>query len=169
MLVYVMLSPAPRIIQPPIPGDAAAHAPQSYAFGVKVLDFNENGLLESATDARELRRFDDASRLELDEPYRESFGDEGRWIASAHFGELYESQDLLVLSDNVHLHYSDDNVEFASEAMTINMARRSAESRVPVRVWQDANETRADRLYISLDRQIATLSGDVRTVYAPES
>jgi LPS export ABC transporter protein LptC len=188
LLVYATLSPAPRIIQLPTSGESGAEAADAYAVDVTVRDFNESGVLQSTTEARRLRRYRDSARLELDEPVRRSFGDDGIWTASAQSGALYEDRDVLELSDKVRLRYPPETtlrtgdvnaaqelggpgeeLEFATAALTIDLVAHTAKSLSPVRVWQGPNETRAQTMFIELDKQLAQLSGGVRSVYVPES
>lgn len=187
LLIYATLSPAPRVIQLPTSGESQAEVAEAYAVDVRVTDFNDLGVQQSTTHARRLRRYRDGARLELDEPVRRSFGDDGTWIASAQRGALYEDRDVLELSEDVRLRYPPETslltgdaqatptsnnppgeLEFATAALTINIAARTAESASPVRVWQGPNETRAQTMFIELDTQLAQLSGGVSSVYEPE-
>jgi LPS export ABC transporter protein LptC len=188
LLIYATVSPAPRVIQLPTSGESETEVAEAYAVDVTVTDFNESGVLQSTTQARRLRRYRDGARLELDEPVRRSFGDDGSWIASAQRGAFYEDCDVLELRDNARLRYPPETprmtdntqaahpskdpleeLEFATAALTINIAARTAESPSPVRIWQGPNETRAQSMFIELDKQLAQLSGGVSSVYVPES
>jgi lipopolysaccharide export system protein LptC len=70
----------------------------------------------------------------------------------------------------VELRYETESVTFATDELSVNLGRQIAESDVGVRAFQpsEGNEIRADRLFTNLDRQVAVLTGNVRSVYVPE-
>jgi LPS export ABC transporter protein LptC len=169
LLVYAIVSPSPGLLQDTSPPPSAGRAPDSYAVAVTVDDYDEGGVLRDRTAADTLRRYTDEALVELDKPRRRSYADNGQWFASAETGALREASDVLTLLHDVKLRYTADNLRFLTEEMAINLRTRVAESRAPVRMWQSDNETSADRLYINLDSQVATLNGAVKTRYVPET
>lgn len=169
LLVYAMVIPSPGLLQDTSSPPITERAPDSYALAVTVNDYDESGTLRDRTEADMLRRYPDEALIELDKPRRRSYIDNGQWYARADQGTLRETSDVLTLSHDVQLRYSTDNLRFLSEEMAINLKTRVAESRTPVRMWQSDNETRADRLYINLQSQVATLNGAVETRYVPET
>lgn len=169
LLVYITFAPTPRLVKEVAPPTVNARSPDSYAHGVSVNDFNEQGVLLGNTTAQTLRRFPKEGIVELDDPKRRNFGADGEWFASAQQGQLRENTDVLVLEQDVRLEYESNNVQFLTERMIINIPKQAARSTSSVRIWQANNETLADQIYINLGRQIASLSGAVNTVYVPDS
>ncbi|MFT4767969.1 MAG: LPS export ABC transporter protein LptC [Glaciecola sp.] len=169
LLVYTMLAPTPRLIKESASPAISARTPDSYALNVSVNDFSEDGVLLGRTEAEALRRFPGEGIIELDEPRRRSYTEDGEWFASARSGQLREETDVLVLDREVRLQYADEGVQFLTDSMIINMPKQAARSTSSVRIWQAGNETLADQIYINLRRQVASLSGSVRTVYVPEN
>lgn len=168
-LAYLLSGETPPLIQdaPTETSDEQA-IPQSYARGVSVREFDPDGVLRDRTDAEELRRYPQQQRVELDAPKRWHYADEGPWQASAERGVLLERREHLRLTDNVQLRYDTQGVEFVTQSMILDLRQRKARSETPARAWQDGNVMLGDRLFVDLDRQLATLSGSVRTVYEPE-
>ncbi|MEM1188757.1 MAG: LPS export ABC transporter periplasmic protein LptC [Pseudomonadota bacterium] len=167
-LVYALLASPPVQIAPE-PADTASDepVPDSYAAEVSTRVYGENGELLDLTNASRLRRFMERGRTEFDTPARFGHaGDEG-WRASAENGELIEKTEIMYLSGDVSLSYAAEGVEFLSESMVIHVAENIARSTAPVRLWQGEQETVADRLYVELDREVAVLTGNVRSVYVP--
>jgi LPS export ABC transporter protein LptC len=168
-LIYALVSTPPTLIAPPAtPATSDEAVPQSYASGVTVSVFGENGELLDRTLARSLQRFGDAGVIELDAPQRFGFGGDAGWRASAESGELVEASDVLRLSGDVTLRYTDEGVEFRTQEMVIDIPQQTARSLTPVRAWQLDNETTADALWVHFEREVAVLSGNVRSVYRPE-
>ena len=167
LLVYIMLAPTPRLINETIAPPQSARVPDSYARAVSINEFDENGVLQGTTQAEALRRFPKEGTVELDEPRRRNYATDGQWFASARRGQLREKTDVLLLESEVRLHYANEDVQFLTESMIINMPAQAARSTSPVRIWQADNQTVADQLYINLDRQLASLTGAVKAVYVP--
>lgn len=167
LLVYALIAEPPRIIQAPEPVSDTLRIPESYAHEVRVRDFDEQGQLIDQTNAQALRRYEDQLATELDTLESRHFSEGGPWIAEARQGFLNEFTERLRLEGDVQLRYESDGVRFLSQSMTVNLGERTARSNAPVRAWQGPNETRAERLFVNLDRQIATLNGMVRTEYQP--
>ncbi|EED33882.1 conserved hypothetical protein [gamma proteobacterium NOR5-3] len=168
LLIYTMLAPAPRLITENTVQTTSARVPDSYAHDVSVNDFNENGVLLGSTEAQALRRFPREGIVELDEPRRRNYSEDGEWFASARSGQLREKTDVLLLDHEVRLKYASDDLQFLTDSMIINIPKQAARSTSSVRIWQADNETVAEQIYINLDRQIASLNGSVRTVYVPQ-
>ncbi|WP_439101867.1 LPS export ABC transporter periplasmic protein LptC [Congregibacter sp.] len=169
LLLYTMLSPPPTLIKERAAPAGPTRVPESYAKQVSVNDFDANGVLEGSTEAVTLRRFPGEGIVELDEPKRHNYTTDGEWVANAMSGQLREKTEVLVLNGEVRLQYDSENLQFLTERMIINMPKQAARSTTSVRIWQGDNETVADQIYINLSRQVASLSGSVRTVYVPES
>jgi LPS export ABC transporter protein LptC len=168
-LVYALLASPPVRITPESPQpETGTVAPDSYARGVQLRSFDENGQLRDRTQAKELRRYLERGTTELDAPTRFGHDGDSGWFATAATGELLEAAEVLHLSGEVSLRYDTEGVEFRSDSMAINLAENIARSRTPVRVWQGEQETVADRLYVELDREVAVLTGNVRSVFEPE-
>ncbi|WOJ98341.1 LPS export ABC transporter periplasmic protein LptC [Congregibacter brevis] len=169
LLLYTLLAPTPRLITESAAPKTDARIPQSYAQDVSVNDFDVTGALQGNTQATSLRRFPSEGIIELDEPKRYNYTADGEWFASAQTGQLRETTEVLVLDQEVRLQYDTENVQFLTDRMIINMPKQAARSTASVRIWQADNETIADQIYINLSRQVASLSGAVRTVYVPEN
>ena len=168
-LAYLLTGETPPLIQDgPFPSEKARPAPQSYARGVSVREFGPDGVLRDRTDARELRRYPQQALVELDAPQRWHYADEGPWQASAENGVLLERREHLRLTDDVRLRYDTEGVEFLTQSMVLDLRQRKARSETPAQAWQGDNVMQGGRLFVDLDRQLATLSQDVRTVYEPE-
>lgn len=167
-LTYALLTAPPaNIVSPGSPTESPAAQPETYARGVTLRTYGEDGRLLSRTDAAALRRFPGSAVAELDEPQR--FGHEGDqgWRASATAGRWLEARQVLNLEGDVILRYDTEGVEFRSDTMVLDLRDQTARSPTPVRAWQDAQETVADRLYVDLEREIAVLNGNVRSVFEP--
>lgn len=164
-----MLAPTPRLIQPPAKVVDDTPVPDSYAENISVQDFDENGVPLHTTQANKLRRFERIARIEMEQPRRWGYEGDQNWVARAETGTLLERSEVLRLTGDVLLEYLDNNAKFATEAMSISLRKRTARSEAPVRVWQGSNETRGDKLFADLNRQLATVSGSVRSRYLPES
>jgi LPS export ABC transporter protein LptC len=167
-LAYALLSAPPAsIMSPDPPTEPAAPQPETYARDVSLREYGEDGRLLSRTDATALRRYPDRGVAELDDPQR--FGHEGNqgWRASATAGEWLEAREILRLDGDVSLRYDTEGVEFRSDTMVLDLREQTARSATPVRAWQDAQETVADRLFVDLAREVAVLNGNVRSVYVP--
>ena len=164
-----MLAPAPRLITESAAPTTDTRIPESYAKDVSVNDFDATGKLQGKTQATSLRRFPDEGIVELEEPKRYNYTEDGEWFASAQSGQLREKTEVLVLDQDVQLQYDTENVQFLTDRMIINMPKQAARSTSSVRIWQADNETIADQIYINLSRQVASLSGSVKTVYVPEN
>ncbi|WOJ94985.1 LPS export ABC transporter periplasmic protein LptC [Congregibacter variabilis] len=169
LLIYTMLAPAPRLITEKAAPTTDARIPDSYALNVSVNDFNEEGILLGSTQAQGLRRFPREGIVELDEPTRRNYSDDGEWFASARSGQLREKTEVLILEREVRLQYANDKLQFLTDSMIINIPKQAARSTSSVRIWQADNETVAQQIYINLQKQVASLSGSVRTVYVPDS
>lgn len=171
LMVYALIATPPRLVQDPGPTAAEELIPDAYAEGVSMRSFSETGTLVSRTDAEALQRFTAPARVRLDAPRRWAYGTDSEWFAVSREGELFEDRDILELQGDVQLRYETEAVTFATEALTINLDKRIAESDAGVRSWQasEGNEVRADRLFTNLDRRVAVLTGNVRSVYVPES
>lgn len=169
LLIYTMLAPAPRLITEKTAPTKNARVPDSYALDVSVNDFDEKGILLGSTEAQALRRFPKEGIVELDEPERHNYSDDGEWFASARSGQLREKTDVLILEREVRLQYATDNLQFLTDSMIINIPKQAARSTSSVRIWQADNETVAEQIYINLEKQVASLSGSVRTIYVPDS
>ena len=168
-LVYTLVSTPPELIAPASPPPSSDEAiPESYASDVTVSVFGDSGELLDRTVAAELQRFRAAGVIELDAPQRFGFGGDAAWRASANSGELEEASDVLRLSGDVSLRYATEGVEFRTQEMVINLPQQTARSLTPVRTWQMDNETTADALWVHFEREVAVLSGNVRSVYRPE-
>ena len=168
-LVYALVSTPPELIAPPSPPATGTEpVPQSYASDVTVSVFGDAGELLDRTVAVELQRFGTRGVIELDEPQRFGFGGDAAWRASANSGELTEASDVLRLSGDVTLRYAAEGVEFQTQEMVIDIPQQTARSLTPVRTWQLDNETTADALWVHFEREVAVLSGNVRSVYRPE-
>ena len=168
LLVYALVSEPPQIADPE-PTASEVIPPESYAFDVIVRDYDDEGRLRDQTDAEALRRFPNKAAVELDRLRATRHSATGPWVADADRGLLNERRERLDLQGNVKLVYETDGVHFASDAMILNMRDNTARSAAPVRSWQGGNETRADKLFVNLDRQTATLEGSVVTSYEPEN
>jgi len=168
-LVYTMLAPTPRLVTEIAAPATDARIPDSYALNVSLNDFSEQGVLLGSTHAQALRRFPREGIVELDEPERHSYTADGEWFASARSGQLREKTDVLMLNREVRLQYASDNLQFLTDSMIINMAKQAARSTSSVRIWQADNETLAEQIYVNLEKQVASLSGSVRTIYVPEN
>lgn len=168
LLVYITFAPTPSLVKEVAPPAVSARSPDSYAWEVSVNDFDEQGALQGNTTAQALRRFPNEGIVELDAPKRRNFTADGQWFASAQRGQLRETTEVLVLEQDVRLQYDSNSVQFLTERMIINMPKQAARSTSSVRIWQANSETLAEQIYINLDRQIASLSGAVNTVYVPE-
>ena len=164
-----MLDSTPRLIVQSTTPAVSGRIADSYARSVSVNEFDESGVMRGSMSADTLRRFSGEGIVELDEPERHNYTDDGVWFASARTGPLREKTDVLLLSEEVRLQYDTENVQFFTESMIINIPKQAARSTSSVRIWQADNETVADQIYVNLSRQIATLSGDVRTVYVPQN
>ena len=167
-LTYALLTAPPvSIVSPGQPTEPAAPQPETYARDVTLRSYGEDGRLLSRTDAVALRRFPDRAVAELERPQR--FGHEGDdgWRASAMAGEWLEAREILRLEGDVSLRYDTKGVAFQSETMVLDLRDQTARSPTPVRAWQDAHETVADRLFVDLEREVAVLNGNVRSVYQP--
>ncbi len=169
-LVYALLaSPPVRITPEPVDPATDQPIPDSYASDVSLRVYDENGNLLDLTRSPALRRYTARGRTEFDAPARFGHaGDEG-WRASADHGELIEQTEVMYLSGDVSLSYATEGVEFFSESMVIHLAEGIARSTAPVRLWKGEQETVADRLYVELEREVAVLTGNVRSVYVPSS
>jgi len=171
LTAYALFNTPAGLIQDPVPTASEGPAPDAYASGVSLRAFSEAGILLERTDARELRRFDGPGRVELDAPQRWSFDAQGSWFAVSQQGELFEHRDVLELRGDVELRYESRSVTFATEGMIIHLDKQTARSTSAVRAWQDdeRSEMRADTLFADLDRRVAILNGNVRSVYVPEN
>lgn len=168
-LAYLLSGETPPLIQEaPTEAGGEQAIPQSYARGVSMREFDPEGVLRDRTDADELRRYPQQQLVELDAPKRWHYANEGPWQASAETGVLYERREHLHLTDNVQLRYDTEGVEFLTQSMILDLRQRKARSETPARAWQDGSVMLGDRLFVDLDRQLATLTGSVRTVYEPE-
>lgn len=171
-LVYALWGSPPALVpQDPVVQDSEAPVPDSYARTVSVRRYAADGTLLEETDARSLRRYRvngvAGERVELEAPQRRGHeGDQG-WIASAERGEYRDGREALRLSGDVRLRYTLRDIEFLTQEMVIRIDQQTARSLTPVRAWQADNETTANRLFVNLDREVAVLSGDVRSVYQP--
>jgi LPS export ABC transporter protein LptC len=170
LMVYALVATPPRLVQEPAPTTSESVMPDAYAEGVSMRSFSEDGILLERTDASTLRRFEAPGRVEFDEPRRWAYAATGDWYAVSREGELYERSDILELRGDVELRYETESVTFATDELSVNLGRQIAESDVGVRAFQpsEGNEIRADRLFTNLDRQVAVLTGNVRSVYVPE-
>lgn len=168
-LVYALWGTPPELVIPiPAADDDGLPVPDSYAEAVTVRRYSAEGALLDQTDAARLRRYVAGDRTEFDAPIRRGHeGDDG-WTASAQSGEYSEGRTLLRLSGDVSLRYASRNLEFLTQTMHIDLNNQTARSLTPVRAWQDDGETVADRLFVNLDREVAVLTGDVRSVYRPD-
>jgi LPS export ABC transporter protein LptC len=167
-LTYALLSAPPvRVVTQAPPTEPTEAQPETYASDVTLRLYDANGRLLSRTDAAALRRYPDRGVAELDEPQR--FGHEGDqgWRASATAGEWLEASEILRLEGDVSLRYDAEGVEFRSDTLVLNLRDQTARSRTPVRAWKDAQETVADRLFVDLEREVAVLNGNVRSIYVP--
>ncbi|MEE4278502.1 MAG: LPS export ABC transporter periplasmic protein LptC [Halieaceae bacterium] len=167
-LAWALLTAPPVVIAPTAPPvEPAAEVPDSYASVVALRSFDENGRLLDRTEAAQLRRYLGRGVTEFEAPAR--FGHDGKtgWVATAAHGELLEASEVLQLSGDVRLRYEAEGVEFHSASMAINLAEGIARSRDPVRVWQGEQETVANRLYVELEREVAVLTGNVRSILQP--
>lgn len=169
ILVSALLEPPPQLLQETSPEQPAVIAPDSYAYGVSMRNYDSAGALLDRTDALRLRRFTNSAVTELEQPRRWGHEGDSEWVAEAERGEFAERNEVLKLRGDVRLRYVGDSVEFLTEAMRFNLAKRTALSEAPVRVRQGDHETRADQLYAILDWKQARLKGNVRTLYVPEN
>lgn len=169
LVLFALFEPPPQLLQESAPQQTDLVAPDSYAIEVSMRNFDTDGILLDRTDASVLRRYESAALLELEQPKRWGHEGDSDWIATADKGELHERSNMMRLHGNVHLVYTDQAVEFDTEAMRFNLTKKTALSEAPVRVRQGENETRADQLYAILDWQQARLKGNIRTVYKPDS
>jgi LPS export ABC transporter protein LptC len=167
-LAWVLLAPQQTLLpEPPAPEDLPERIPDSYASNVRAREYDDSGKLLSETTAERLWRYSEGDVVEMSALTRVSHDPEGGWIASADEGTLHEPRDVLDLRGDVKLRYPDEGAVFHTEAMTINLDQESARSLAPVRIVQGDNTLRGDQLYINLNAQRATLTGDVESVYAP--
>lgn len=168
LLAWGLLSPPAQLVQETVREAPAKAAPENYAINVSVSEFGVEGELLSVTRANALRRYPVDALVELDQPQREGHNGNFSWTAQASTGRLLERRDLLQLRGDVDLRYATEDVRFTSEAMNVNLAMERATSLAPVRSWQGEHLVRADSLIVELDKQVALLSGDVRSLYVPE-
>jgi len=172
-LVYTLWGSPPSLVTPDSAGPESTEAePEAYARGVSLRRYGDDGALQEETDAQALRRYGvdlpGGDRVELDAPRRRGHGGDQGWVASARSGEYADGRERLHLSGEVRLRYAPRGLEFRTDAMLIDNARKTARSLAPVRAWQAENETTAEHLFVNLDREVAVLSGNVRSVYQPE-
>ena len=170
LMVYALIATPPRLVPDPQPTAVETLVPDAYAEGVSMRSFSETGVLTDRTDAEALQRFAVPGRVTFTAPRRWAYGPDGDWFAVSREGELFEASEILELQGDVQLRYETESVTFATEALTINLDKQIAESDAGVRSWQasEGNEVRADRLFTNLDRRVAVLTGNVRSVYVPE-
>jgi LPS export ABC transporter protein LptC len=169
LLIYALTTPPPVMVREPAPTNPEARILDSYARTVIVRSFDEAGQLLDRTDALSLRRYKGAAVVELEEPRRWGYNGDSNWVASSQRGLLREERETLALEGAVNLRYSADGVEFATESLLLNLRTQTALSQAPVRAWQEGNEMRAEKLFANLDKKIATLSGNVTSVYVPDN
>ena len=167
-LVYALWGTPPNIVVPaPAEDEDSLPVPDSYATAVTVRRYSPKGELLDQTDAARLRRFVAEDRTEFEAPTRRGHDGDDGWTASAHSGEYSEGRTQLRLTGDVSLRYASRSLEFLTQTMHIDLDTQTARSLTPVRAWQDDGETVADRLFVNLDREVAVLTGDVRSVYQP--
>lgn len=168
LIGYTLFEPPAQLSQDSMELTPPTSGPDSIADTVSLLQFDEAGVVLDQTNASQLRRFDKAALIELDELRRHGHAGDTNWTATADGGLLVETNNELQLEGNVQLRYEADDLQFRSAAMTIDLDKQIARSRSAVRVWQARNETTADALTVDLAKEQASMLGNVRAVYAPE-
>ena len=170
LLAWALVSPQDPLLQPPpTVSESTAPTPDSYAHGVVAYSYDREGKLRSRTQAEALRRFNAVEEVELAAPRRWEFDGDDEWFARAERGLLRERQDLLELRGNAQLEYLSGGAQLHTEALMIDITRKTARSLAPVDITQeDGHRMRAEQLVMELDLRRALFTGRVHSLYVPE-
>lgn len=166
LLLWTLMTPRTPLLTPsPPPPDVEEPIADSYGEDVVAEEFDARGNLLARTSAATLKRYRNAALVEMTEPRRASFSTEGSWVALANTGILYERRERMRLDGDVALLYAEDEAEFHSDSMLIDMQQQRARSLAPVTGRQGPNRLSADQLVVDLAREVAVLRGGVKSTY----
>lgn len=155
------------VIDRPAP-QADAELVQTYLINTRSVSFAEDGALAEVMEASRIEHFDGEDVSEIDQPgFYSHDGNNRTWSASAESGRLQHASSVLFLQRNVVLSNDQSGGTLQSEAMTLNLRLRTAESKVTVTAKLGDNVLRADGMFANLVDETILLKPNVEGTYVP--
>ncbi len=142
--------------------------PKTYLRKTSSWTYNEQGNLTDVLEADTVDHFPQHNESLISMPrFYSHSGDDRTWSATANNGIYQPRQQKLKLHDEVVLAHDQTGARLDTQAMDINIRRKTAQSKVDVLLSQGENQTRADGMLARLDQETLTLAPNVESIYAP--
>ncbi|MEP1470719.1 MAG: LPS export ABC transporter periplasmic protein LptC [Halieaceae bacterium] len=140
--------------------------PKNYLDNTRTWSYNEQGQLTEIMEAANAEHFPQRNESLLEEPrFYSHHGDDRTWTAKATRGKFLHKKQLLILRGGVEMVNDQTQAKLASDAMTLNLVKKTAASRVPVMVTKGPHHTRADGMLANLDSEKIRFIQNVESVY----
>lgn len=141
---------------------------KTYVMNTRTLTYNEQGSLTEILEAAEVQHFAKQKKSFMITPrYYSHNGGDRTWSVTSDRGRFLNKQELLFLEGNVILTDDLNNGHLYTEALQINLERKIATSRVPIKIIQGLNTITAKGMVADLNKEQVRLMPDVESIYAP--
>jgi len=155
------------VIDRPMP-QADADLVQTYLVNTRSMSFAEDGSLAEVMEAVRIEHFGGEDVSEIEQPsFYSHDGNNRTWSASAERGRLKHSSSVLILRRNVVLSNDQSGGTLQTEAMTLHLRLRTAQSKVAVTAKLGDNVLRADGMFANLANETILLQPNVEGTYVP--
>ena len=143
---------------------------KTYLVNTRSLRYGERGALTEILEATSVRYFPNQNHSVLVAPkYYSHNGNDRTWSVVSDTGRFLDNRELLFLQGNVVLTDDQNEGRLYTEAMQINLQKKTARSRVPVTLKQGLNTITADGMLADLNKEQIRLTPNVESIYAPVS
>jgi lipopolysaccharide export system protein LptC len=150
----------------PLHGDV--ELAQTYLVNTRSMTFAEDGTLAEVMEAARIEHFAGEDVSELQQPRFYSHDNNNRtWSASADQGTLTHRNSVLILRRQVLLGNDQSGATLETQAMALDLRRRTATSHVPVTAQMGGNILRADGMFADLTNETILLQPNVEGTYVP--
>ncbi len=141
---------------------------KNYIINTRTLTYNELGTLTEILEAAEVQHFPNQKRSLMVAPrYYSHNGNNRTWSVISDRGRFLDKLELLFLEGNVILTDDLNNGHLYTEAMQINLRKKIATSRVPIKMIQGLNTITANGMVADMNKEQIRLMPDVESIYAP--
>ena len=141
---------------------------KTYVINTRTHTYNEQGSLAEILEAAEVQHFPNQKRSMMIAPrYYSHNGNNRTWSVTSARGRFLDKLELLFLEGNVILSDDLNNGHLYTEAMQINLRKKIATSRVPIKLVQGLNTMTAKGMVADLNKEQVRLMPDVESIYVP--
>jgi len=141
---------------------------KTYLINTRSMSYNEQGTLTEIFEAQDVRHFSKQKHSLIIEPrFYSHNGNDQTWSASSERGRFLHNREILSLAGNVVLTTDQSGVHLYTEAMLINLAKKTASSKVPVTLTQGLNTIKAQGMTADLNKERIRMNPNVESVYVP--